>query len=117
MEFVWAIALLITGVYLILPSYEPVEGSVLALVASAPVVAIAIGTLYLFTGVLALVGLFLQPHRRKVATMLFFTCFIFTALIRILTVGFFPTTWLWPLLLGITAAIDNLHLSWKQSST
>lgn len=114
-EFVWAIALLLNGVYLVLPSYEPVEGSILAAVTTAPVLAVAVGTLYLITGLIALIGLFIKPQHRKLATMLFFVCFTFTFLIRILTVGFPPTAWLWPLLLGLTAGIDNLHLSWKQS--
>src|SRR5689334_16839216 len=102
-EFIWALALVVDGVYLLTPDYMPATGSALAAFASAPIVGQLIAALYIVTGLVALVACVKNHARlRNISTMMFFLAFVFTVIIRILTVGFIPTVWVWPLLLGLT---------------
>lgn len=116
-EFIWAVGLIANGVYLLTPDYAPAKGSVLVAFVGSPEVAIGVAILYVISGVVAMWASYKNSKKiRNVSTWLMFASFTFTAILRLLTVGFVPTIWVWPLLLGLTAIIVNLHISWKRFS-
>lgn len=115
-EFIWSVALILDGIYLLLPDYMPAAGSVLEQFVGSPYVSLGIAALYIVTGLIGLIGVFTQKTAVRIAsTWMFFASFFFTVLIRLLTVGFVPTLWIWPLLLSLVAVIDNWTIGWKPS--
>lgn len=114
-EMLWGIGLVANGIYLLLPSYVPTTGSVLIQFASSPFVSLGIAVLYIVTGLAALAAAYFG-RMRHVSTFMLFLAFFFTVLIRLLTVGFVPTVWVWPTLLALTAAVDYWRVKWKPSS-
>jgi hypothetical protein len=116
-EFVWALGLICNGLYLLTPDYAPAKGSVLVAFVGSPEVAIGVAILYIVSGAVALWAAYRNSRKiRNVSTWLMFAAFTFTAILRLLTVGFVPTIWVWPLLLGLTAIVINIHLNWKRFS-
>ena len=116
-EILWAVGLIADGIYLLLPAYAPGTGSVLATFAGSPEVSLAIVCFYIVTGAFGLFAAYIRKRwARNTSTILFFMAFFFTVLIRLLTIGFVPTLWVWPLLLALTAAIDNWNVNWKRFS-
>lgn len=115
-ELIWGLALFFDGLYLLLPNYVAVNGTVLAEFVTSPYVSIGIAVFYIVVGVVTVLAA-LANRFRNISTFLLFLVFLFTMLIRLLAVGFFPTTWVWPALLAVTVAVDYWQLKWKPSTT
>lgn len=115
-EMIWGIALILDGIYLLLPNYEAAAGSVLITFVTSPYVSIGVAMLYIIVGILAMAASYYNRFR-EISTFLLFLVFLFTVLIRLLSVGITPTTWVWPALLAVTAGLDYWRLKWNRYST
>ena len=115
-EMIWGLALIIDGVYLMLPVYQPTTGSVFLALAASSYVLLGIAVLYIISGTLAVWASF-KDRFRNVSVFVLFLTFLFTALIRLLTVGPVPATWVWPALLAVAAGVDYWQLKWNRYST
>jgi len=115
-EMIWGIALILDGIYLLLPHYEAAAGSVLISFVASPYISVGVAVFYIVTGVVAVISAYRNRFRETSSFMLFLV-FFFTVLIRLLTVGLVPTTWVWPALLAVAAGVDYWRLKWKSYST
>lgn len=116
LEFIWGLALIVDGFYLLLPAYEAKPGSVLVAFTGEPEVATFIAAFYVFTGTFATIAAMLGNYAlRNWSQILLFMAFFFTVLLRLLSVGFTPTVWVWPALLAVTAAVANWNHKWNRS--
>jgi hypothetical protein len=117
LEFIFGLALIMDGFYLLLPGYEPAPSSVFIEFVATPIVAMLLAIFYIVTGAVSSCVAFGNSLRwRSASALMLFAAFFFTVLIRWLTVGLVPTVWLWPLLLSVVAAVDYWNIQWNRRS-
>ena len=115
-ETVTSVFFILLGLYLLSPWHTILVGTPMFEFLFIPYVNLVYSIFYFIVGVLGITAVRKNTIAwRGASTFGFFAMFTLIVLIRILTIGFIPIVWVWPLLLMVIAGIANIHLKWRQS--
>lgn len=108
--------MLLFGLYLVSPFYEAVPTSAIAVVFDTRWVQYIVAAFYVTPGVLYIWGTVKRSKKllRRSASWAFYV-YTFAAVLRIVSVGFFPWIWLFILALGLIAAVIRLSMELRDN--
>lgn len=110
-EIIFAIGLMVYGLYILGPLYEVSYSTALGRFFEGPPVRIGMGFLYMVSGVVVLFAKIKNHTRlRTSGAFLMFMAFFFTFVIRVVTIGLIPLIWMHYLMLALACAVIYLHL-------
>lgn len=116
-QIICSLALLVVGLYIISPYYQSVPGATAVMLFNTNIgIRYSVGVFAYILPSLPLLATLLNKKwatvkMYEVGNMLVFVSFLFTTILRLLTVGPRPFVWVYPLALGLIAGACRLY--WK----
>ena len=118
MEYLTSGTFFFLGLYLLSPWHTVLNGTPMFEFLSTPYVNLVYSFFYIVAGAVGFVACRINTIKwRSASTFVFFNMFFLIVMIRVLTVGFVPVVWVWPLLLGLCTAVANISQKWRHTDS